>query len=169
MFSAKSQKVALVGAVAAYMTLVAVGNVVDSGANFAYVQHVFSMDTVLPYNTQKWRALTHPDVWKHGYVIILVYQLISAAWLLWATVRLQRSSDKDWIANRTFASGALVFTLLLWLVPFVTVGGEWFQMWQSADWNGLDTAGRNFTMQGIILLFLQTPNDAEPPGNASFH
>ena len=159
MFSAKSQKVALVGAVAAYMALVVFGNITDSAANLAYVQHVFSMDTVLPHNTQKWRALTSPDLWKLGYVIILVYQLISAAWLSLAAVRLQRGTEKTWLADRTFASGALVFTLLLWLVLFVTVGGEWFQMWQSADWNGLETSGRNFTMQGIVLLYLQTPND----------
>lgn len=159
MFSAKNQKAALVGAVAAYMVLVVFGNVIDSAANFAYVQHVLSMDTVLPHNTQKWRAVTNPELWRLAYVLILVYQIVSAAWLVWSTVRLFRSSAKDWLFHRDFASGALVFTLLLWLVPFVIVGGEWFQMWQSSEWNGLETCGRNFTMQGIVLLYLQTPNE----------
>lgn len=161
MFSAKHQKAALVGAVAAYMGLVVFGNVVDSAANFAYVQHVLSMDTVLPHNSQKWRAITNPEVWRLSYVLILVYQIVAACWLLWATVRLFRSSAIEWVENRTFASGALVFTLLLWLVPFATVGGEWFQMWQSSEWNGLDACGRNFTMQGIVLLYLQTPDEGE--------
>ncbi len=159
MFSVKNQKAALVGAVAAYMVLVVFGNVIDSAANFSYVQHVLSMDTVLPHNTQKWRAVTNPELWRLAYVLILVYQLISAVWLTWATVRLIRSSAKDWALHRDFASGALVFTLLLWLVPFVIVGGEWFQMWQSSEWNGLTTCGRNFSMQGIVLLYLRTPDE----------
>ena len=159
MFTPKHQKVALVGAVCAYMALVVFGNLFDSATNFSYVQHVLSMDTVLPHNTQKWRAITNVEIWRLVYVRILVYQIIATVWLLWATVRLARSSDTDWKKHRDFASGALVFTLLLWLGPFVTIGGEWFQMWQSADWNGLETSGRNFTMQGIVLIYLQTPNN----------
>jgi predicted small integral membrane protein len=34
------------------------------------------------------------------------------------------------------------------------VGGEWFLMWQSKNWNGQDAAFRMFAVVGIVLLFL---------------
>jgi predicted small integral membrane protein len=159
MLSPRTQKAAMVGAVGFYMSLVVVGNAVDPAANFAYVQHVLSMDTVLPHSTQKWRAITNPELWRLGYVLILVYQTLVAGWLGWAAVRLFRAKEATWVAARNFASGALVTTMLLWLVPFITMGGEWFQMWQSAEWNGIETASLNFVVHGIVLLHLQTPND----------
>jgi predicted small integral membrane protein len=53
----------------------------------------------------------------------------------------------------------LVLNLLLWLVAFVTVGGEWFLMWQSSQWNGLGTASRMFTIVALVVLFLNTRDD----------
>jgi predicted small integral membrane protein len=46
-------------------------------------------------------------------------------------------------------------------VTFLTVGGEWFVMWQSQIWNGQMSAFRMFTCVGIVLLFLKT---ADPAG-----
>ena len=40
------------------------------------------------------------------------------------------------------------------VVAFLSVGGEWFLMWQSKNWNGQDAAFRMFTVIGIVLLFL---------------
>ena len=159
MLSPRTQKAALVGAVGFYMTLVVLGNAVDPAANLSYVQHVLAMDSVFPHSTQKWRAITNPELWRLGYVLILVYQTLVAGWLLWATVRLARAKPAGWVVARNFASGALVTTMLLWLVPFITVGGEWFQMWQSEDWNGIQSASLNFAVHGIVLLYLQTPNE----------
>ncbi len=159
MFSARRQKATLVAALAMYMAMLAVGNVVDPGTNTAYVQHVLSMDTILPYSTQKWRAVNNPELWRLAYVLILVFEAMMAGWLGWAAVRLFRASEATWKRARAFASQAVVSTLLLWLVGFIIVGGEWFQMWQSAEWNGIDSASKNFTIHGIILLYLNTPND----------
>lgn len=159
MLSPKVQKAVLVAAVSFYMTLVVLGNAMDPSANFAYVQHVLAMDTVFPHSTQKWRAITNPELWRLGYVLILVYQTVVAGWLAWAAWKLFRVPANGWSGARNFASGALVTTMLLWLVPFITIGGEWFQMWQSKDWNGIETASLNFMWNGVILLYLQTPND----------
>jgi len=40
------------------------------------------------------------------------------------------------------------------------VGGEWFLMWQSPNWNGQQAAFRMFTVVGLVLLILLHP-DAE--------
>ena len=51
----------------------------------------------------------------------------------------------------------------MWLVAFISVGGEWFLMWQSRAWNGEETAFRDFTMVGIVLLVLMFPErDVQP-------
>jgi len=39
---------------------------------------------------------------------------------------------------KRMAISALTVSLLMWLVVFLSVGGEWFLMWQSKIWNGQD-------------------------------
>lgn len=53
--------------------------------------------------------------------------------------------------------------MLMWLVAFLTVGAEWFLMWQSHIWNGQEAAFRMFTVVGIILLFLMQPERSTQP------
>jgi predicted small integral membrane protein len=49
----------------------------------------------------------------------------------------------------------------MWIVlfggGFMAIGGEWFQMWQSADWNGLDAALRHVIIAGIALILNHLP------------
>jgi predicted small integral membrane protein len=42
---------------------------------------------------------------------------------------------------------------------FVTVGGEWFQMWKSTAWNGLDPAFRNSVLALAGLILIHMPAD----------
>ena len=61
------------------------------------------------------------------------------------------------------AIAALTLSLLMWLVAFLGVGGEWFLMWQSKTWNGQDAAFRMFTIIGIVLLLVAQPEaEGEP-------
>jgi predicted small integral membrane protein len=41
---------------------------------------------------------------------------------------------------------------------FLSVGGEWFLMWQSKIWNGQDAAFRMFACNGIVLILLVLPD-----------
>jgi hypothetical protein len=45
-------KTAMVAAIALFASLVAFGNITDYGTNWAFVQHVLSMDTVFPTTTR---------------------------------------------------------------------------------------------------------------------
>ena len=49
---------------------------------------------------------------------------------------------------------ALTLSMLMWLVAFLSVGGEWFLMWQSHTWNGQEAAFRMFAVVGLVLLIL---------------
>src|ERR1700751_1755289 len=51
-------KLALVAAVAFFLSLVVFNNLTDYDSNYHFVEHVLSMDTTFPENHGKWRALT---------------------------------------------------------------------------------------------------------------
>lgn len=44
------------------------------------------------------------------------------------------------------------------ILLFLSVGGEWFLMWQSKAWNGQDAAFRMSASIGIVLLLLAQPD-----------
>jgi predicted small integral membrane protein len=48
----------------------------------------------------------------------------------------------------------LTLNLLQWLVAFLTIGAEWFLMWQSKTWNGQEAAFRMFACVALVLLFV---------------
>ena len=45
----------------------------------------------------------------------------------------------------------------------MTIGGEWFGMWQSQQWNGVPSAYRFAIIIAAVLIFLAMP-DAELRG-----
>ena len=156
-------KIALVASVALFLGIVALNNVIDYGSNFDFVKHVLSMDTTFPDNTLKWRAITSPAVHHAFYVTIIAWEattflgLVLGAWKLWQS----RATAAAFNAAKPLAVGALTLNLALWFFAFLTVGGEWFVMWQSQIWNGQAAAFRMFACVGIVLLFLKTP-DSDP-------
>ena len=152
----------LVAAVALYMGVVAYNNIVDYGSNLAFVQHVLSMDTTFPGNRLLGRAITSPFVHHLFYASIILWETLSTLSLAWAALLLWRSRNLPQPLARpakSWAAIALVANLLLWFVAFLTVGGEWFAMWQSQSWNGQSAAFRMFACVGIILLYVRMPED----------
>jgi predicted small integral membrane protein len=51
----------------------------------------------------------------------------------------------------------------MWLVAFLSVGGEWFLMWQSHSWNGQEEAFRMFAVVGLVLLIVMQPDTEGQP------
>jgi predicted small integral membrane protein len=157
-------KIALLAAVALFMALIAFNNITDYGSNFDFVQHVLSMDTTFPGNQLKWRAISTPALHHAFYWTIIAWEALSGlgiaagALALW---RARRQSAAVFNATKSLAVGALTANLILWFTAFLTVGAEWFLMWQSQVWNGQMAATRMFTCVGLVLLILKTP-DTDP-------
>lgn len=152
-------KILLVASCALYMTLIAFDNVVDFRTNFDFVQHVMRMDTVLPQNQGSWRAVGNPTLHLALYAGIIVWEILAAA-LIWAGAIKgwrARSDGEAFRAAKSLSVVGLTASLLLWNVAFVTVGGEWWMMWQSPTWNGVNTARGVFGIHGLVLLFLCQP------------
>jgi predicted small integral membrane protein len=150
-------KLSLVAAVCLLHALVVFNNLTDFDSNFQFVRHVLMMDTTIPGNHGMWRALTSPGIHLAFYLGIIAGELVTALLLAWGALRLLRalrSPAAEFDAAKSVALGALTLSMLIWLVAFLTVGAEWFLMWQSHIWNGQDAAFRNFAVMGIVFLIL---------------
>ena len=153
-------KIALVSAVAFFYTLVVFNNLTDYGSNFQVVRHTLTMDTTFPVNHGMWRAIHSPAIHTLFYLTIIAWEIVTCLLLWWGMVRLiraQRGPAREFDQAKTVSLSGLALSLLMWLVAFLTVGGEWFLMWQSLAWNGQTAAARDFTVVGIVFLILQQP------------
>ncbi|MEU9101062.1 DUF2165 domain-containing protein [Streptomyces sp. NPDC048361] len=149
----------LTAMVALYMALVAFGNITDFDTNRQFVRHVLAMDTTFKGPDLMWRAITSPTLQDIAYVLIIAWETVAALVLVAGAVA--------WVAAlrgraglgrpRWLSTVGLLMVLLLFGAGFIAVGGEWFAMWQSKSWNGLDAATRNFTVAGIVLVLVHLP------------
>lgn len=156
-------KVLLLAGIALFYTLVVFNNLTDFGSNLQLVRHTLTMDTTFPGNHGMWRAIDSPAIHLAFYIGIIVWEIVTAILLGWGAVRLVRLVRQPASAfnqAKGVAVAALTLSLMMWLVAFLAVGGEWFLMWQSATWNGQQAAFRMFTVAGLVMLILLHP-DAE--------
>jgi predicted small integral membrane protein len=168
MLAIRAAKIAMVAAIALFATLVSFGNITDYGTNYAFVQHVLSMDTIFPGSTIGYRAITAPALHHLAYAGIIATEAVTAAlcWIgAYALLRRIRAAAAVFNGGKTFAVLGLTLGFLLWQVGFMTIGGEWFGMWQSQQWNGVPSAFR-FVMVilGVLILVAMPDGELEGPG-----
>jgi predicted small integral membrane protein len=159
-------KLALVFAVAIFYSLVVLNNTTDFDSNYQFVRHVLMMDSTFPGNRGMWRAINSPAWHTLFYLAIITWESVSMifCWLgAFMMARALRKTTGAFHQAKRIAIAALTFSLLMWFVVFLSVGGEWFLMWQSKVWNGQDAAFRMFTVIGIILLFVAQPETEAQP------
>jgi predicted small integral membrane protein len=151
-----SKCVLLLG-VALYLSIVAFDNMTDYDSNYQYVRHVLMMDTTLPGNHEMWRAIVRPDVHTAFYVGIISWETLTALLCWWGLARLARkvrAGREEFQRAKGVAVAGLTVGCMLWFVAFITVGGEWFLMWQSKLWDGREAAFRMFVVFGLVLIYL---------------
>jgi predicted small integral membrane protein len=154
-------KLLMVFGVAIFYSLVVFNNITDYGSNYEFVRHVLMMDSTFPGNRGMWRAINTPLLHTVFYLSIIAWETITALLCWWGGFRLLQAIHGTAAAfNQTkrMSLAALTLSLLMWLVAFLSVGGEWFLMWQSKTWNGQDPAFRMFTVVGIVLLIVAQPD-----------
>jgi predicted small integral membrane protein len=159
-------KVLLLAGIAVYYTFVVIGNLTDFDSNYQFVRHVLLMDSTFPGNHGIWRAIHSPGLHLAFYWTIIIWEIASMVLTWWGVARLLRALRLpaiEFIARKRMAIAALSLSLLMWLVAFIDVGGEWFMMWQSSTWNGQAQAFRMFAIISfVMLLLLQPDTDSQP-------
>jgi predicted small integral membrane protein len=162
----RTAKTVLVAALALHLTMVVFNNLTDYRANFLFTRHVIGMDTTFRDPGVMWRAILSSPLAHLFFGLIILWETATTAvcWRgAWACWRARRGPRADFARAKQPAVIGLTMSLLLWLVGFTTVGGEWFLMWQSKTWNGLEVAFRMFGVTALILIFLAQPEDREQP------
>ena len=158
----RAAKILLVLLIGLFSLLVGVDNIIDYGTNYAFVQHVMSMDTVFPNSTLTWRAITSPALHHTAYAGIIAAELLTGVLCVVGALKLWNARAyfaSDFHAAKDIAVAGLVLGFALWFFGFMVVGGEWFQMWQSQTWNGQDAAFRFIGCIAFVLIFLSQRDD----------
>ncbi|NLC37252.1 MAG: DUF2165 domain-containing protein [Alcaligenaceae bacterium] len=158
----RCSKALLTAAIALFASLAAFGNMTDYGSNFAFVQHVLRMDSIFPAATIKYRAID--SVWVHhaAYLVIIALEVLTAilCWAgAWRLFQNRNAPALEFNRRKHMAIAGLTLGCLLWLVGFITIGGEWFGMWMSEHWNGVPSAFRFFMMTGMVLIYVAQRDD----------
>jgi predicted small integral membrane protein len=161
MLAIRLAKTLMVAAIALFASLVTFGNLTDYGTNFAFVRHVLSMDTIFPSSTIGYRAITSVALHHAAYAAIIATEAVIAllCWIGAGLLARHLGADAR-VFNRAkvVAVAGLTLGFLLWQVGFVTIGGEWFGMWQSKDWNGVPSAFRFAMVIAAVLIFVALPD-----------
>jgi predicted small integral membrane protein len=152
-------KALLVGVVALLMTLIVLGNVMNYDANWLFVRHVLAMDSIFPHSRLAWRAITNPAIASAAYLSIIIWEGLCAVTTGTAALLLAVNADSNeqFTAIIPLACAGITMVLVLFGAGFLAIGGEWFLMWQSAKWNGLESASRYFVVAGLTLLIILSP------------
>jgi predicted small integral membrane protein len=134
-----------------------VDNIVDYESNYAFVRHTLSMDTTFPHTALRSRVITTPALWTAAYWLIIAAEaaigLLLAAGALHLAVALRADAQRFNAAKLLVVLG-VGLGFLLWFTGFMVVGGEWFALWQSKDWNGQQTAFRLYMTLLVVLIFV---------------
>jgi predicted small integral membrane protein len=135
--------------------IIAFSNLTDYSTNFQFVKHVLSMDSIFENSTVKYRSITNNTIHHLAYLFIITLELSMAYFFITSASQLylQRKNSKEQfnLAKKNAYIGVSL-GILLWFIGFTVIGGEWFSMWQSNDWNGLAPADRIISF--IMLTYL---------------
>jgi predicted small integral membrane protein len=161
MIAARYVKAVMVLGLALFGLLVGIDNIVDYPSNHAFVQHVLSMDTVFPGNALKWRAIVNPDIQTAAYIGIIAAELIMGLCFLVCAIRLFATARAPAPAFHRAKTPGIVGVGLgfaIWFIGFMVVGGEWFSMWQSTQWNGQEGSFYFYMTVMAVAIFLMQPD-----------
>jgi predicted small integral membrane protein len=155
-------KILLILSVALMCLLYAVQNVVNLDAAYSFVSTVLSMDGHAAYPDSLGPAITSPAlVWAALFIIILLEVAAGllagkGAWDMWDA---RNGSATVFNSAKTIAVLGCGVGLLVWFGLFSTIGGAYFQMWQTElGGASLHDSLRFTTCIGVIMLFVNMPD-----------
>lgn len=152
---------------AVYYLLVAFGNITDYSSNEPFVRAVVGMSDGFSGEgitdpDLTWRRITEPWIQTGIYWAIIAWEVLTGLVLAWATFAWIRAlrTRTGFTAARGLSTLGWLMGVLLFFGGFLTIGGEWWAMWQNATFNGQEPAFRNtvLALAGILLAHLPSPD-----------
>jgi len=154
-------KILFTCAVGLYTSLVCFNNITDYSSNFQFVHMVAGMEDIYSKERNSWRAVNNVSLHHVLFLLIILWEVTTAVLLITGAAKMIAHYRADAMAfkkAKNYASLGFSLGVLLWFVVFIAVGGEWFLMWQSKNWNAQHTA---FLLTCIFLLFLLHHNQED--------
>ena len=148
--------------IAFYMAMVCFNNITDYDSNFQFVGMVSGMGDVFSKDKTGWRAI-HSDTLHHiMYAFIILLELTITILTLSGTLKMLRklnSSSVEFNQAKKLILTGISLGVILWFGVFIAIGGEWFLMWQSKNWNGQNTAFFLTLCFLLFLIYISRPDD----------
>ncbi|ODA68973.1 hypothetical protein A7A08_00808 [Methyloligella halotolerans] len=163
MLVARLAKIVMVLCLAAFCAIVAYDNVADYEANYGFVGHVLSMEDTFQNNPLRDRAIRDEGVWRAAYAGIIAAEAVTGLLFLIGAVQMSlalRKPASEFQRAKAFVVAGATLGFLLWFFGFMVVGGEFFAMWQSKDWNGQEAAFRFYATMLLVLIFVYGRDEA---------
>ena len=113
------------------------------------------MDTIFPNTSIDYRSIQEPYMHHIAYIIIIIFETLTAilCWIgAYKMFQHRFDSSKTFQQSKNCAIVGLTVGFLTWQVGFMSIGGEWFGMWMSDVWNGIQSAFMCFmTFFGVMI------------------
>ena len=104
-----------------------------------------------------WRSINNTSLHHVFYIIIICAEAIITYFCFAGGLDLLKNlktvSEEFNNAKKKSIIG-LTAAFVLWFVGFIAIGGEWFLMWQSETWNGIEAAFRISVISLLLIIFL---------------
>lgn len=143
---------------AVHAALLALNNVIDYTANFKFVSVIMSMTDIFDPARNNWRGSGDERLHHLFLASIIGWEVLIALLCGMGGVQLLRHlrhpGHLRFQQAKTLSFYGLMLGLGLWLFAFLTVGGEWFLMWQSTHYNAQPTAFHLSTIYLLALILL---------------
>ena len=137
-----------------YMSIVCFNNITDYDSNFQFVRMVSGMTDVFSKEKTGWRSVNSETLDHIMYIFIIAWELTIAVLSITGIlkmIKMLKTGATEFNQSKKLLQIGLSLGVILWFGMFITIGGEWFLMWQSKNWNGQNTA---FLLCICFLLFL---------------
>jgi predicted small integral membrane protein len=115
------------------------------------------MDSASRGDSMLWRSIKNENVHHVVYDAIILLELASGVLIIIGLIKCGKyvhANALDFNLNKGMAAWGLTLSIIIWLFCFLTVGGEWFLMWQSPTWDSQGAALRMFLISGTSLVLL---------------
>ena len=157
-------KTICVAAIALMSLLIVLGNMTDYFTNYQITMHVMKMDTTFPESHIHYRSVGSTFLYHAGYILIIAMESIMAFCCVkgsWQLFRNLKSTAVSFHASKNWAVAGITVGIMIWFLGFEVIAGEWFAMWQSPTWNGLNSAERIVSFLVLVLLLLHLKEEEE--------
>jgi predicted small integral membrane protein len=161
----KTIKVILVIGMALFMSFAAFGNLTMPDVGMGAMSVTLGMETTFKHPMAMWRAISSPWIIQLGFGVIVLVELASAVLLWWGAIRMwnARGSAASFNAAKQRALLGLGVAACLYLVGWLAICNEWFEMWQSQKLNVLQDAFRVFAECLLIMIWVNTADEPSQP------